>query len=164
MSAPSLPDPYTLASLVSNVTKTMCGIAFEPAEPQLADPTLCWKIAWLPIRGTRPISVAISSDQSGCMALGAALFSCEPADLDASMIDDSLRELLNMAAGQIKSILALDQALGLPKIIAEPELSKQSLKALREGVVLRSRGAVSLLIWITESDTEPTQVDSRGVS
>lgn len=149
MLAPTLPDPQTLAGLVSNVTETMCGIAFEPTDSATADPGLCWKIASLSLDGGRKITVALSSNEAGCIALGAALFSCPPAELDASMIDDSMRELLNMAAGQIKSALGLDHALGLPRIVVEPELSEKSLQALREGVVLRSRGAVSLLIWIT---------------
>jgi hypothetical protein len=37
--------------------------------------------------------------------------------LDIDMIDDLLRELLNMAAGQIKIELSLNQALGLPRMI-----------------------------------------------
>ncbi len=154
MPGESLPDALTLARLVSNVTQTMCGISFEPAAGQPPDPALCWKIAWLPLTGRRPIKIALSSDQAGCAALGAALFSCPEAELDVSMIDDSLRELLNMAAGQIKGALAEDQALGLPQIMAEPDLSQAALTALHEGVVLRSRGAVSLLIWITESESD----------
>jgi hypothetical protein len=152
MSASNLPDPQTLAKLVSNVTQTMCGISFHPAEGHQADPALFWRIAWLPITGGRPIGVALSSDKPGCTALGAALFSCAPEAIDASMIDDSLRELLNMAAGQIKNALKLDQTLGLPKIVSAPELPPRSLAALREGVVLRSGGKVSMLIWITDGD------------
>lgn len=162
MPGDSLPDAQTLASLVSNVTQTMCGITFEPAVSDLPDPSLCWKIALLPITGARPLQIALSSDQSGCAALGAALFSCAPEDLDGTMIDDSLRELLNMAAGQIKSALSLDQTLGLPQVVAEPELSQASARALHEGVVLRSRGDVSLLIWISEGDA--AKPEARGAS
>jgi hypothetical protein len=160
MSASNLPDPHTLAKLVSNVTQIMCGISFHPAEARETDPALFWRIAWLPITGGRPIGVALSSDKPGCTALGAALLSCAPESLDTTMIDDSLRELLNMAAGQIKTALKLDQTLGLPKIIAEPDLPPKSLAALREGVVLRSGGKVSMLIWITEADVSE-QLQSR---
>ena len=33
----TLPDPSTLANLVSNVTKTMCGFSFGVADPGTAD-------------------------------------------------------------------------------------------------------------------------------
>lgn len=150
MSASPLPDPQTLARLVSNVTQTMCGISFQPAEAP-ADPKLFWRVAWLPIFGGRPIGVALSSDQPGCRALGAALFSCPPETLDPSMIDDSLRELLNMAAGQIKGALSLDQTLGLPRIVSAPDLPPKAMESLQKGVVLRSGGKVSMLIWITDN-------------
>ncbi len=45
-------------------------------------------------------------------------------DLDLAMIDDFMRELVNMTAGQIKGELHLDQALGLPRVIdGEPLLT-----------------------------------------
>jgi len=150
MSSTSLPDPETLATLVTNVTKTMCGISFFAGKPLEPSAELFWRIARLPIKGKRPINVALSSDRPGCTALGAALFSCAPEALDTSMIDDSLCELLNMAAGQIKAALALDQSLGLPKIVDSKGLTEASQRAMREGVVLRSREAVNLMIWISE--------------
>ena len=145
-----LPDPATLATLVTNVTETMCGISFVPAAVEEDTKKLCWRIASLPITGTHPIRVALSSDPAGCKALGAALFSMSPESLDEGMIDDSLCELLNMAAGQIKSALGLDQALGLPSIVGAAELPSRRERAMRDGVVLRSRGELGLLIWVSE--------------
>jgi hypothetical protein len=150
MPAPNLPDPDTLAAIITNVTKTMCGITFFAAEALEPNAGLFWRIAKLPIKGKRPINVALSSDRPGCTALGAALFSCAPDALDASMIDDSLCELLNMAAGQINAALALDQTLGLPRIIDGTALTEAAEQAMREGVVLRSREAVNLMIWVSE--------------
>ena len=77
---------------------------------------LLWRTAALSIPGRWPLSVALSSDAGGCAALGAALFACPPDQLDPSMIDDSLCELVNMTAGQIRLLMALDQALGLPRV------------------------------------------------
>ena len=145
-----LPDATTLAKLISNVTTTMCGIAFMPTAGTDRGRNLLWRIAALPIPGGRPIRVSLSSSREGCTALGAALFSMEPASLDDGMINDSLCELLNMAAGQIKSALALDQALGLPRIISGAELPAKTEAAMREGVVMRSGGDLGLLIWISE--------------
>jgi hypothetical protein len=147
VSALALPDAGTLAQLVSNVTQTMCGISFSAAAGESPSTELCWRVATLPIRGERPLRVVLSSSRRGCAALGAALFSCPPDTLDDGMIEDSLRELLNMAAGQIKGVLALDQALGLPEIVAGNE---ESARVLKLGVVLRSQDDLGLLIGISE--------------
>lgn len=146
-----VPDPETLAALVSNVTHTMCGISFTPDEDHQPDASICWRLATLAIPGQRPIVVSLSSSREGCSALGSALFSCPPEQLDQSMMDDSLCELLNMAAGQIKGALGLDQALGLPRIAKEPELTPNVQRAIREGVMLRSRENHGLLIWVSEA-------------
>jgi hypothetical protein len=42
---------------------------------------------------------------------------CAIDELDLDMVDDALRELVNMTAGQIKRELAPKQLLGLPEII-----------------------------------------------
>ncbi len=150
MMAGRLPDAATLATLVSNVTQTMCGIAFSAATRERPTGDLCWRVATLPIHGERPLTVVLSSSQHGCTTLGAALFACDPDTLDESMIEDSLRELLNMAAGQIKGILALDQALGLPEITAGSQGYTRYERALREGVVLRSQDDLGMLIFVSE--------------
>jgi Chemotaxis phosphatase CheX len=144
-----LPNPERLAALVSNVTQTMCGISFGIAQP--SDPGVaCWRIASLTITGAHPLHVALFSDERGCTALGSALFDCAPEALDSSMINDSLCELLNMAAGQIKGALALDLSLGLPRIITVADLSPRAQASLYDGVLLRSRDAVNLMIAISD--------------
>ena len=104
----NLPDPYTLANLVSNVTQTMCGFSFGVADPSLRGRVNCFRMAVLEVTGGRPWRVALFSDQGGCTALGAALCQVEPDMLEEGMIEDSLCELLNMAAGQIKGLLSAD--------------------------------------------------------
>lgn len=104
-----------LARSVSRVTTTMLGKSFRVIDP--ATPVARWRTAALSIAGTRPVTVALSSDRRGCAALAAAMLGMDEDDLDVAMIDDFMRELLNMTAGQIKSELALDQALGLPRVI-----------------------------------------------
>jgi hypothetical protein len=92
----------------------MLGLTFRPSAGT-DHPTL-WRTAMLPIPGTKPIIVALSSDRQGCAALAAAMLCMAEDELEIGMIDDFLRELLNMTAGQIKRDLSLNQALGLPKI------------------------------------------------
>jgi hypothetical protein len=145
-----LPSAETLASLVSRVTHTMCGITFVPSKEEPAA-DLFWRTATLPIDGARPLRISISSDKPGCGALGAALYRCPAESLDDSMIDDSLCELLNMAAGQIKRFVVPDQALGLPHIARDAELPPAARRALvREGMLLRSHGQIDLLICIED--------------
>jgi hypothetical protein len=105
----------------------------------------------LPITGKRHLEVALFSDQESCEALGASLFSMAKEDLDVGMIEDSLRELLNMAAGQIKQTVAPDHVLGLPRIIREQDLKEDHREARDNGVLLRTLGPVQLFIWITEA-------------
>ena len=121
----NLPDPHTLANLVSNVTKTMCGFSFAVADPGQRTNVSCFRMAVLEVTGGQPWQVALFSDQGGCTALGAALCQVEPDMLEDGMIEDSLCELLNMAAGQIKGLLSADETLGLPKITSPSDLSPQ---------------------------------------
>jgi hypothetical protein len=146
----NLPDPATLATLVSNVTKTMCGFSFGVADPKNSTRVACFRMAVLEVTGGHPWRVALFSDQGGCTALCSALFQVEPADLEDGMIEDSLCELLNMAAGQIKGLLSADETLGLPKITSPEQLSPQSQKAYREGILLRSQDSVNLMMWISQ--------------
>jgi CheY-specific phosphatase CheX len=107
--------PERLAASVSRVTGTMLGRTFRHAAS--TEPPTLWRTVVLPIPGKRPISVALSSDRAGCAALAAAMLGMQEDELDVGMIDDFLRELLNMTAGQIKNELSLDQALGLPRVV-----------------------------------------------
>ena len=162
MSMSYLPDPTTLAGLVSNVTKTMCGLSFAVADPSLRSDVDCWRMALLHVGGQHPWRVALFSDRAGCTALGAALCGAEPDMLDDGMIEDALRELLNMAAGQIKNLLSPLETLGLPKIISYVDLSPCSQAALRDGVLFCSRASVNPMLWI--SDPRVAGGASRGAS
>jgi hypothetical protein len=139
----SIPSPTLLGDAVSRVTSTMLGLKISSAVAEKGPPRLRWRTAILSIPGQHPLTVALSSDQSGCSVLGSTMFSCRPEELEASMIDDSLCELLNMAAGQIRTLMELDQALGLPRV-AEPAAMRLEEDAVCQ-VVLRS-GPVELLL------------------
>jgi CheY-specific phosphatase CheX len=109
-----------VARSVSRVTTTMLGKTFRVAVVQA--PVALWRTVVLPIPGKRPVTVALSSDRSGCAALAAAMLGMDEDDIGVDMIDDFMRELANMTAGQIKAELSLDQALGLPKVQDGDEL------------------------------------------
>jgi hypothetical protein len=103
-----------LARSVSRVTSAMLGRTFGVSAAK--SPIALWRTVVLPIPGKRPMTVALSSDRSGCATLASAMLGMAEADIGVDMIDDFMRELLNMTAGQIKLELSLDQALGLPRV------------------------------------------------
>jgi hypothetical protein len=146
------PDPKALATLVSNVTQTMMGMSFaakdfsDASEKRRFDAS--WRTAMLPIPGQRPVTIALSSDQKSSAALCAAMFSVGENAIDESMMDDALSELVNMTAGQIKGALGLDQALGLPKIVKDPELTRIGEVPWR--CVALQAGRVELVVWLAE--------------
>lgn len=146
----NLPDPHTLARLVSNVTQVMCGLSFGAVDGRQTPPVVCWRMAVLEVTGKRPWRVALFSDRPGCLALGTALLQRPAERLEDGMLEDSLCELLNMAAGQIKMALSPDEYLGIPKITSHDDLSPGSQAAYRRGILLRSQDSVNLMMWISE--------------
>ena len=145
-----LPSPETLAALVSSVTETMFGLSFSMEKSGPNVPKDRWRAAVLPIPGKRPLTVAIASDQSSCATLGSAMFQCSPDAVDSSMMNDSLAELVNIVAGQIKSSLALDQALGLPKVIEPNEANWTPPEAWRSATV--TRGDTRTVVWVAVTE------------
>jgi hypothetical protein len=140
-----LPKAEKLAALVSSVTETMLGLSFVPAATVTAHPGLTWRTAIMLVDGPRPVSVGLSSDESGCTKLAAAMFGCKPDGVDVGMINDALRELVNMTAGLIKREMSLDQALAVPSIIDD----KQALEEIARqhpALVLVAR-EVGIALW-----------------
>jgi hypothetical protein len=144
---PQLSDEQ-FARIVTNVTQPMLGMKFAVAPSREITTALCWRVAFLEI-GDRSMTVALSSDQRGCTALGAALFACAAEAVDSSIMNDSLAELVNMTAGQIKGAMMLDHALGLPRV-QEGSERLNGTPGWRT-VRLRAESSVELLVWITDN-------------
>jgi len=138
-----------MAALVSGVTETMLGLSFLPDATGQSLDSLVWRTAVLPIPGGQPLTVGLSSDERGCAQLSAAMFGCTNDKVDQSMMDDSLRELVNMTAGLVKSTMALDQALGLPRIVEGKQLPPHPRGDPGHSVVLRGR-EIGIVLWIFE--------------
>ena len=143
-----LPPSERLSVLVSNVTQTMLGISFAPTSAHQACPDLCWRTAVMLVDGARPLTVGLSSNQEGCLALTAAMFSCPASAVDPSMINDALRELVNMTAGLLKSEMALDQALTVPQVVTDPTVLAK-LAEMHPGLVLKAK-EIGLALWAHE--------------
>ncbi len=143
----NLPPPERIATLVSGVTQTMLGLTFIPDESK-GPRDLAWRTAVLPIPGEHPLTVGLSSDQRGCSHLSAAMFACPSEEVDQNMMNDALCELVNMTAGLLKSVMSLNQALGLPKILAGPEAP--SVPSASPHVIVLKADALGLVLWIYE--------------
>jgi CheY-specific phosphatase CheX len=112
--------------MVNSVTTTMMNVKFALAGGSAAR-RVAFRRAVLPIPGTTPVSVVLACDEISCRALGAKLFCVKPGEVDVGMIEDTLRELANITAGQVKRAMALDQALGLPRILVGTETWSSSI-------------------------------------
>lgn len=141
----AFPSPEALAKMVNAVTGTMMNVHFHVAE---APEVLPFRRAVLPIPGELPVSVVVSSDQQSAQFLGSKLFSVDPAAVDTSMIEDTLREIANITAGQVKRAMKLDQALGLPSIVDGSKALQVRAEASGKRVILRADGAVHLEVQI----------------
>ena len=141
----SLPSPEKMADVVSGVTQTMLGVSFVPDTEASPWAHLVWRAAVLPLPGSRPLTVGLSSDRPGCKTLGAKMFQVSEEEVSDEMLSDALCELVNMTAGLLKSHLKLEQALGLPRVVPENQppippppdgVSRIVLRAEHLGLVL----------------------------
>ena len=145
----ALPPPEEMARIVSTVTHTMLGITFEAVRSSAPTVALTSRTVMLPIPGKRPVTIGLSSDELGSLRLGSAMFSVPMKEVDAAMADDSLLELLNMTAGLIRTVLSLDQALGLPKVVPSNDPRVVAAHAQTSLTVLRAKD-VGLMLWILQ--------------
>lgn len=148
-----LPPPEKMAQVVSGVTQTMLGFSFHPDVEDTPWSHLVWRAAVLPIPGSRPLTVGLSSDKPGCTSLSAAMFQVPALEVSDEMMSDALCELVNMTAGLLKSQLKLDQALGLPRVVPEGQPPVPAPPPTTNRVVLRAE-AVNLVLWVFEGLVE----------
>lgn len=104
-----------VAKLVSQVTNTMLGISFAVSQDASGE-TAQRRTATIKLSGGRQLTIALAANDVGCAKMGSAMFSVELAEVDGSMKNDSLGELLNMISGQLQRAMSIDSALGLPKV------------------------------------------------
>lgn len=128
-----------LQSLVSRVTEVALGLPFE-LEPAGSDPDPSWPAALIPVPGEDGVTVSVSADLAGCRELGGRMFACPPDQVDGPMGGDTLCELANIIAGQVKSTLSLREPLGLPRLV-ERGFAREGW----EGASLRSGATV---MWV----------------
>ena len=114
-----LPDDDGLVGIFNNITSTMLmmdsDVDYGATMESMGTRLYCTAVLGMP--GPSPITVAVSSDEEGASSLACALFALEHHELEESMLSDTMAELSNMFAGQLKGSLNLNQSLGLPKVL-----------------------------------------------
>ena len=155
-----LPDLESLAALVSNVTRTMCGVTFVPGDAMARGESICRQMVKIPLRGDPNITIVVASDAQGSRALGAAFFGRSQSDVTPQMISDAIAELLNMVAAQISTALGGTHTLGLPARTTLTEIATGGGLRLADAALLHSEGAIDLGLWVIESPGVETSADA----
>lgn len=162
-----LPDAWTLARLVSNVTEAVNGTTFVPScdDDSTRDQQICGRMFLLPFQGKRAISVVLFCDSTAAHAVASALYGYPREQLSREAIDDAVREMLNMVAGQIQRALHIDQQLGLPRPTSLAEISRTAGVGLVDSIWLTSDTLGDLRLWVFEAKGPGQPGDaSRGWS
>jgi hypothetical protein len=114
-----LPSSEALANLVNEAVENMWGVPLTYlAETTGQSHSVHSRMVRLDVSGAPGIAVVVSSDEAGGEALGGVMFSCSREELSPSMVEDSLCELANILAGQIKTLIAPDHLMSLPSVVA----------------------------------------------
>ena len=74
----------------------------------------------LRLHGAPAIFVGLACDTAAGVRIASAIFEVDPNQTDDAMIDDALRELANIFAGQVKSMVAPEHKIGLPRVQSDP--------------------------------------------
>lgn len=139
-------QPAALSSLVSKVMQASCGLNFKPAGVSYK-PVTPWRAVALQIHGGGTRTVAIGGDETACKTIASGLLQRPVNEIDVRMVEDSLRELLNMVAGHIKRAMAIDVALGLPELVSLEEIEQRMAGGGQKAAVMNDRQM--LTIWLT---------------
>ena len=149
-----LPSSAVLAEFVSNVTAAMFHIPLR----LITTPTTTipwsepskWHIAGISIDGPSHLYLSMAFDEKSGVALGSAMFRRPPADIDAAMIADALKELVNLTAGNLKSVIGSDYSLGLPLLITSQFIQRFDTVAWRPTLLTNGSGEIHLWIAVAE--------------
>lgn len=111
-----LPSPQSLARFVNTATEMLYnsrmtfGGRSSSELPHLGE----GHTVIAPLIGAPTYLVTATSIGEGGYQLAGMMFDCNPATVDDSMVKDSLSELVNILAGQLKGLIAPFHQLGLP--------------------------------------------------
>lgn len=118
----NLPTPEALTEAVNETVQALYGfdalLVGECAHAiKLYDdsaPTIV-----LPLIGAPLLLIAVHASNAAGSAFASAMFECELDDTNPDMLEDGMRELCNIVAGQVKNMSAQQHEIGLPSRLTE---------------------------------------------
>jgi Chemotaxis phosphatase CheX len=113
-----LPDRDTLGTLATDAAAAMFSLPLEAVDN--ADFTQFaltqGHAVVLRLHGNPAIFVGLACHHQAGAELASIIFEVTPDQADEAMIADALRELTNIFAGQVKSLLVPEHQIGLPRV------------------------------------------------
>ena len=111
-------DKDTLGAIATEAAAAMFSLQLEPTTESDADamnrPGRHTVV--LRLHGVPAIFLSLGCDREAGAEIAHTIFEVSVDQTDDAMIDDALRELANIFAGQVKSMLAPDHEIGLPRV------------------------------------------------
>ena len=138
-----------MSSLLVGVSECLFGFAMQPSA-DMDESELRWRAAALDIPGAKDMRIYLSTDRESAELLSMGMLHLEREQLELGLIEDVLRELLNMVGGHLKAALTIDEPLALPEIVSEEQGAVPWDAAHREHLVLCG-GPVRLCVWLTRA-------------
>jgi Chemotaxis phosphatase CheX len=113
-----LPDRDTLGTLATEAAAAMFSLPLAAIdEADFTEFTLSKGHAvLLRLHGTPAIFVGLACYAQAGAEIASLIFEVPPDQADEAMIADALRELVNIFAGQVKSLLVPEHQIGLPRL------------------------------------------------
>jgi hypothetical protein len=149
-----LPSPEMLANVVDETSQAMYGLPIsfagecERGLPGARDNAT----VIVPLIGAPLYIITARADEKGGSALASAMFSCDSADANPEMVEDSLRELCNIVAGQVKSLIAQDHEIGLPSRLTDDGTLRDVHQWSGARLLVGGRGTAEVDIAVAEFD------------
>jgi hypothetical protein len=117
----NIPTSKTLADLASSATRMLFNVPVDfggDCPPNLPDVADGFTVI-VPLIGEPLYIVTAKANGKGGIALASIMFGVPANETESSMIEDSLRELTNILAGQVKSLIAQEHQIGLPSRLTD---------------------------------------------
>ena len=128
--------------------------AFEPIAAE--GPVLCASVS---ISGARPGLVTVTVPQATAPALAAVMLQ-EDGELDDEEVHDTLGEMANIIAGNVKALIPDAGSLGLPALAAAtPHLGSRASEVARLDATWRE-GWLSFVVWLADAPVAGSSVNS----
>jgi len=143
------PSLELISSLLFGVSECLFGFPLQP-EPELDETALRWRAAALDIPAAKDLKLVLATDRESAETLSMGMLHVKREALETSLIEDVLRELVNMVGGHLKAALAIDEVLALPEIVSEEQQSAPWHAPRSEHLVL-SGGPIRVCVWLTHA-------------